>query len=102
MIAAADFFTTEVWTTRGLVTHYVLFVIDYATRAVEIAGITTNPDSAFMAQVGRNLTDAVDGFLRSKQFLIVDRDSKFTDRRRPVATRTGRRPLQAAPVETGW
>ena len=46
-IAAADFFTVEVWTARGLVTHYVLFVIDIATRAVEIAGVTTNPDALF-------------------------------------------------------
>jgi hypothetical protein len=31
-IAATDFFTPEVWTARGLVTHYILFVIDHATR----------------------------------------------------------------------
>ena len=77
-IAATDFLTVEAWTARGLVTHYVLFVIDHATRAVEIAGITTSPDSAFMAQVARNLTDDVDGFLRNKRFLILDRDTKFT------------------------
>jgi hypothetical protein len=34
-IAATDFFTAEVWTARGLVTHYVLFVIHHATRAIE-------------------------------------------------------------------
>ncbi len=79
VIAAADFFTTEVWTQHGLVTHYVLFVIHHATRAVEIAGVTTNPDAGFVAQVARNLTDDVDGFLRGKRYLIVDRDSKFTD-----------------------
>ena len=55
-IAAADFFSVEVWTARGLVTHYVLFAIDLATRAVHIAGVTKNPDGAFMAQVARNLT----------------------------------------------
>ena len=32
-----------------------------------------------MAQVARNLTDAVDGFLRGKKFLVVDRDTKFTE-----------------------
>src|SRR5262245_15950606 len=58
-LAAADFFTTEVWTPRGLVTFYTLFVIDLATRAVHIAGTTTSPDSAFMKQIARNLTDAV-------------------------------------------
>jgi putative transposase len=79
VIAATDFFTTEVWTARGLVTHYVLFVIHHATRAVHIAGITTNPDGKFMAQVARNLTTDDDGFLRSKRYLIVDGDRKFTD-----------------------
>jgi putative transposase len=36
-IAAADFFTTEVWTLRGLVTYYTLFVIDLASRRVHVA-----------------------------------------------------------------
>ena len=79
VIAATDFFTTEVWTARGLVTHYVLFVIHHATRAVHIVGVTTNPDSAFMAQVARNLTDPAEGFLCGKRYLILDLDKKFTD-----------------------
>lgn len=83
-IAATDFFTAEVWTARGLVTHYVLFVVHHATRAVQITGITTNPDEAFMAQVARNLMDPVDGFLRGKRFLIADLDTKFSERFRQV------------------
>ena len=39
-IAGADFFTTEVWTWRGLVTYYTLFVIDVASRRVDIVGST--------------------------------------------------------------
>src|ERR1700674_3484457 len=35
--------TVEVLTLRGLVTHYLLFFIDIATRSVHIAGTTTNP-----------------------------------------------------------
>ncbi|MGK0156921.1 MAG: transposase InsO family protein, partial [Neolewinella sp.] len=77
VIAAADFFTVDVWTKRGLVTNYVFFVIHHATRVVEIAGITPNPDGNFMAQVARNLTDPVDGFLRDKKFLILDNDTSF-------------------------
>lgn len=77
VIAAADFFTTEVWTARGLVTHYTLFAIDHATRAVEILGTTTNPTTEFMKQVARNVTDATTGFLRTKRYLIIDRDSIF-------------------------
>ena len=33
-IAGADFFTTEVWTPRGLVTYYTLFVTDLSSRRV--------------------------------------------------------------------
>jgi hypothetical protein len=51
---------------------------------VEIAGVTPNPDEAFMAQVARNLTDPVDGFLRKHCFLILDLDSKFTARFRSI------------------
>ncbi len=40
VIAASDFFTVEVWTGRGLVTHYLLFVIRLAERAVQVVGIT--------------------------------------------------------------
>lgn len=76
--AAADFFTTEVWAARGLTTFHTLFVIDIATRRVHIAGTTRTPNEAFMAQVGRNLTDAVDGFLKVHTKLIVDCDTKFT------------------------
>jgi hypothetical protein len=46
MLLAADFLTVEVWTGRGLVTHYLLFVMSLADRFVAIAGITTRPDEA--------------------------------------------------------
>ena len=78
LIAAADFFTTEVWTARGLVRYYTLFVIDIATRRVHIAGSTTNPTSAWMEQIARNLTDCEEGFLIGKRFLIIDRNAKFS------------------------
>jgi len=74
-LAAIDFTTVEVWTRGGLVTHYVLFVMDLATRKVVCAGITPCPDAAWMLQIGRDLTDAFSGFLLGKRFLIMDRDS---------------------------
>jgi hypothetical protein len=43
-IAATDFFTVEVLKMRGLVTYYIFFVIDLASREVKIAGITSRPD----------------------------------------------------------
>jgi putative transposase len=57
LLAAADFTTVEVWTTRGLVTFYILAVMRLSTRRVEIAGVTPNPDGAWMQKMGRNLTD---------------------------------------------
>ena len=35
-IVAADFFTSEVWTVRGLVTYYTAFVIDLESRRVHL------------------------------------------------------------------
>src|SRR5207247_4821750 len=49
-----------------------------ATRQVHIAGMTPHPTDDFMRQCARQLTDPFDGFLRSKRFLIHDRDTKFT------------------------
>ena len=66
-----------------------LVVIDLETRRVCIGGTTPNPDDAFMAQVARNLTDIVDGFLLSKRFLICDRDTKFSGRFRRLLSGAG-------------
>ncbi len=40
VFAASDFFSGEVWTSRGLVTYYVLFVMSIADGVVHVAGIT--------------------------------------------------------------
>ena len=47
-LVAADFFTTEVWTARGLVTYYAAFVIELHSRRVRVLGSTPNPDGAFV------------------------------------------------------
>jgi len=47
-IAGADFFTTDVWTWRGLVTYSTVFVIDLASRRVQIVGSTPHPHDVFM------------------------------------------------------
>jgi transposase InsO family protein len=85
-MAAADFTTVEVWTRSGLVTFYVFVVMCLRTRRVEIAGITAHPDSDWMTQIGRNLTDCVDGFLRDSSYLIIDRDTKHLPLRQILET----------------
>ena len=42
-LVAADFFTTEVWTARGLVTYYTVFIIELQSRRVHVAGSTAIP-----------------------------------------------------------
>src|SRR5579871_6069295 len=78
LIVAADFFTVEVWTRRGLQRFMVLFFIELSTRKVETAGIATAANGLWMSQIGRNLTDTVDGLLSGKRYLIHDRDPLFT------------------------
>jgi transposase InsO family protein len=78
VLAATDFFTVEVATWHGLVTYYVLVVMELATRRVQVAGITPHPPAAFMQQCARQLTDPFDGFLLGKRYLLHDRDTKFT------------------------
>jgi putative transposase len=93
-MAATDFFTIEVWSNRGLATYYVLFVIHLSTRCVNIAGVTRAPNGAFMKQVARNLTDVDDGFLLGKTFLIMDRDTKYTEEFRNYLDREGMKPVR--------
>ena len=97
VLAAGDFLTVEVWTGRGLVTHYLLFVISLADRAVTIAGITTRPDEAWMLQVGRNLTDWQAGALRSKRYLIIDRDTKYSAQFRRLIRDHGTKVIRLPP-----
>ena len=49
-----------------------------SSRKVHIAGIVPEPDGEWMKQVGRNLTDCVDGFLCGCRYLIHDRATLFT------------------------
>jgi putative transposase len=78
LIVAADFFTIEVWTSKGSTRYLVLLFIELSTRKVAIAGIASRTNGLLMSQVGRHVTDAVDGILNGKRFLIHDRDPLFT------------------------
>lgn len=77
-IAATDFFTVEVWTRKGLRRYMILFFMDLSTRRIGIAGITPMANGFWMSQIARNRTDAMDGILKGKRYLIHDRDPLFT------------------------
>ena len=97
VMAATDFFTVEIMTIRGLVRHLVLFVFELKTRRIHVAGIAIDPDGRWMAQMARNLTDAFDGFLLGKRFLIHDRDPLFTESFREILKSVGVEPLRLPP-----
>ncbi len=78
VLAATDFFTTEIWTKGGLVTYYVLFFMHVATRRIHVAGITPYPHEEWMIQTARNVSMADIGFLARGWYLIHDRDSKYS------------------------
>ena len=97
VLAAIDFTTIEVWTKSGLVTYYLLFVMELKTRRVHFAGCTPNPHAAWMKQIARNLTDVEDGFLNGKRYLIMDRDAKFCAAFREMLKDEDVRPLRLPP-----
>jgi transposase InsO family protein len=97
VLAACDFLTVEVWTGQGLVTHYLLFVISLADRAVKIAGITTHPDESWMLQIARNVTDSQAGALHSKRYLIIDRDTKYSEQFRRLIRDAGTNVIRLPP-----
>jgi putative transposase len=97
VLAASDFLTVEVWTGRGLVTHYLLFVISLADRVVSIAGITTRPDESWMLQIARNVTDSQAGALHAKRYLIIDRDTKYSAQFRRLIRENGTKVIRLPP-----
>jgi len=74
-IVACDFLTVD---TVFLQRLYVLFFIQLHNRRVHLAGVTTNPTGAWVAQQVRNLAVTLDEEATTVRFLIRDRDSKFT------------------------
>ncbi len=73
-IVACDFFTVDtVWLRR----LYVLVFIELDTRRVHLAGVTANPDGAWVTQQARNLLLGLGEPGRRIRFLLRDRDAKF-------------------------
>jgi putative transposase len=97
VMAAADFFTIEAWTRRGLTRFLVLFFIDLSSRKVEIAGLARQANGLWMGQVARNIADAAEGFLVGKRYLIHDRDPLFTAEFLETLATAGVQPVKLPP-----
>ncbi len=74
-IIACDFFTVE---TAWLRTLYVLVFIELGSRRIHLSPATAHPDAAWVTQQARNLALGLDGRSPAFQFLIRDRDAKFS------------------------
>ena len=57
---------------------YVLFFLHLETRRVHLGGVSGNPDGAWVRQQAPNLAMALHDLGAEPQFLIRDRDSKYT------------------------
>jgi putative transposase len=55
----------------------VLFFLELDTRRVHLAGVTANPDGAWVTQQARNLLLVLEERGRRVRFLLRDRDTKF-------------------------
>ena len=107
-ILACDFFTVDtVWLRR----LYVLFFIEVGSRRVHLAGVTANPDGAWVTQQARNLLMALEERNRQVRFVLRDRDAKFSrafdDLFRSEGAEILRSPVQAPQCERlrgalGW
>ena len=78
-------------------TFFVLVVMQLKTRRIEITGITASPDSGWMRQMGRNLTDSQEGLLRNATHILMDRDTKFSPLREFLETCTEIKPVLLPP-----
>ena len=79
--------------------YYVAFVMELATRKVVNADITPYPGGEWLLQIGRNLTDAISGFLRGKRFRVIDRDALYFSAFLGLLRQSGIQPVRTPPGE---
>ena len=82
---------------QGLTRFLVLFLIDLSSRRVQIAGVTRDGNGLWMSQIARNLSDAAEGFLIGKRYLIHDRDPLFTAEFLEILEATGVQSVKLPP-----
>ena len=74
---ACDFFTKKICTMTGFVDCFILFFIHVGSRRVYVAGLTTNPTRAWVAEQAKNFAAHVSQQSEKPTHLLRDLDSKF-------------------------
>jgi putative transposase len=97
VLAAIDFTPIEVWTISGRATFYLLFAMELSARRVQFVGCTNNPDDGWILQAGRNLTDSEDGFRKGMRYILMDRDTKYSDAFRSMLKESAVEPVRLPP-----
>jgi putative transposase len=95
---ACDFFTKKVWTMRGLVDVYVLFFMHIGSRRVYVAGMTPNPDRAWMVQQARNMAIILGDQSQPARYLLRDFDGKFPAEFDSVLASSGTKVKKVGPI----
>ena len=78
-IVACDFFCKNVWTLTGKRVAYCLTFIHLGSRKVFVSPSTYNPTGEWVAQQARNLALWLAEEGLTMQYLVHDRDTKFTE-----------------------
>jgi hypothetical protein len=75
---------------------YALIAVEYGSRRVHLAGLTSHPTGAWTTQAARNLLMDLDDRVTTVKFLLRDRDSRFTVRsiRSSLLTASGSSPVR--------
>ncbi len=71
--------------------------MELKTRRVNFAGCTTNTNEAWMKTIALELSNCEDGFLKDKQYLIMDRDATFGKSFRACLQNEGVTPIRLPP-----
>jgi putative transposase len=100
-IVATDFFCKKVWTVTGPQIAYCLMFIHLGSRKVFVSPSTYHPTGEWVQQQARNVTMWLEEEGLGFDFLIHDRDTKFTKAFDAFFKGAGRRVIRApfqAPV----